>query len=220
MTLIGQIRRCLQQPSAGDSDAPRSLPPLRFESLSLNWFCVLRWRRRRQLLLHAEEAVAPSQPAAGEDIGQPPSDRDVLEQIAREMRAAESLLREKKSASETQQLQQNIVAELDKLIDQSKQSGSGGAAKSQAQRSAMKKQQAAAAPKPKPGATARAGEGQNRQESQEDARRPQDVLAEVWGQLPEQLQKQIQSPVREQFLPQYEQLIIEYYKRLAEENRK
>ena len=123
-------------------------------------------------------------------------------------------------ASETQQLQQNIVAELDKLIDQSKQSGSGGAAKSQAQRSATKKQQAAAAPKPKPGASARAGEGQNRQESQEDARRPQDVLAEVWGQLPEQLQKQIQSPVREQFLPQYEQLIIEYYKRLAEENRK
>jgi hypothetical protein len=42
----------------------------------------------------------------------------------------------------------------------------------------------------------------------------------VWGQLPPQLQKQIQSPTHEQFLPKYETLIIEYYKRLAEGERR
>ena len=41
------------------------------------------------------------------------------------------------------------------------------------------------------------------------------LFSDVWGQLPEQLQKRIQSPAPEEFLPQYEQLIIDYYKRLA-----
>ena len=43
-----------------------------------------------------------------------------------------------------------------------------------------------------------------------------ELLIQVWGQLPAHLQEQIQSPTQEQFLPQYERLIIEYYRRLAE----
>lgn len=170
--------------------------------------------------VHSGEPASTIPVPAGEDLGQPSGDRDVLRQIAREMRAAESLLREKKPASETRRVQQNIVTELDKLIDHAKQSRAAGAASAKSQQSAAQQQQEAVSPEPKPGTSPRPGEGQIREESAEDANRLQQMLSEIWGQLPDQLQKQIQSPVREQFLPAYEQLIIEYYKRLAEENRK
>jgi hypothetical protein len=44
-----------------------------------------------------------------------------------------------------------------------------------------------------------------------------DLLRRMWGHLPDKVRDQMQASLSEQFLPKYERLIEEYYKRLAEE---
>jgi hypothetical protein len=70
-------------------------------------------------------------------------------------------------------------------------------------------------------ATGKPGDGTNRAErgtkEATEAADVRDVLRRVWGHLPEKVREQMQSSVSEQFLPQYERLIEEYYKRLAED---
>jgi hypothetical protein len=46
---------------------------------------------------------------------------------------------------------------------------------------------------------------------------PKQVVGRLWGHLPDRLRHEMQSSFSEQFLPQYERLIEDYYKRLAEE---
>jgi len=46
---------------------------------------------------------------------------------------------------------------------------------------------------------------------------PQDLLSRIWGHLPDKLRDQMQASLSEQFLPKYEQLIEDYYRRLAED---
>ena len=46
---------------------------------------------------------------------------------------------------------------------------------------------------------------------------PKEMVGRLWGHLPDRMRQQLQSSFSEQFLPQYERLIEEYYKRLAEE---
>ena len=48
-------------------------------------------------------------------------------------------------------------------------------------------------------------------------RRVNDLLRRMWGHLPDKVRDQMQASLSEQFLPKYERLIEEYYKRLAEE---
>jgi hypothetical protein len=62
--------------------------------------------------------------------------------------------------------------------------------------------------------------GEPRSQDGGNADEQADLLGEVWGTLPEQLRQQIQSPLQEEFLPRYERVIKQYYKRLAEEQRR
>ena len=43
------------------------------------------------------------------------------------------------------------------------------------------------------------------------------LVKQVWGHLPDKVRDQMQNASVESFLPKYEKLIEEYYKRLAEE---
>jgi hypothetical protein len=56
------------------------------------------------------------------------------------------------------------------------------------------------------------------QESQQDdsSLSPEDLKADKWGHLPERWQRQMASGAAEQFLPEYQDLIEAYYRRLAE----
>lgn len=167
----------------------------------------------------AEPAQPPAPTPAGEDAGKPQSDIEQLAQIARAMRISESLIRNQKTAEETQRVQADIVSGLSKLIE--KYQGQGG--------SEQRKQPAGSAPSntsgnatasaetgnASPGGTPKDGAGKV-----EPPATAQDLVSEVWGRLPEVLQRQIQSPLREQFLPGYEKLISDYYKRLAEDQQR
>ena len=83
----------------------------------------------------------------------------------------------------------------------------------------MQKQQAAAAPKPKPGEAARR-RGTEPTGVAGGCQAASGRVGRSLGTIAGTIAEADPDPVREQFLPQYEQLIIEYYKRLAEENRK
>jgi len=63
-------------------------------------------------------------------------------------------------------------------------------------------------------ATDRVGKGEREDAENADIK---DVLRRIWGHLPDKMREQMQAQLSEQFLPKYEKLIEEYYKRLAEE---
>jgi hypothetical protein len=159
----------------------------------------------------------------GEDLGEEAS--DPLVSIGRRMRAAEGLIGRRNTSERTQRLQKEIVADLDSLIEQLKKQCSSG----QCAGGGPKK------PSGKPGSSSKAGTGENQgnnrpaKESTTRIGRPGDsrakldqmkqMLNEVWGHLPPKVRDQLQSSAPEEFLPKYEKLIEEYYKRLAEERR-
>lgn len=178
--------------------------------------------------------AAPSGPAAkpveppaadledGEDLGAPAA--DPLVAISRRMQRVGERMQQHDTGEATQRLQQRIVADLDQLLEQLNKQCSGGQCQ----------QPAASKAGSKPGTGKKAGTGENtgtNQPAQESTERRdatatdaaaaealQRELKAIWGHLPPKLREQLQSGLFEQFLPQYEQLIEAYYKRLAEES--
>jgi hypothetical protein len=149
------------------------------------------------------ESRGPTTAPAGEDLGSAGSDRELLSRIARDMRSSEQLLRQLERGAATREVQQRIVEELGRLVDQFKQQKGHGAA----QQAAAKKASAssAAATQGPPGTAAKPGGLKSDGKEREGSPPPRNLVEEVWGQLPPRLQQQIQSPVHEQFLPQYNQ---------------
>ena len=137
------------------------------------------------------------------------------------MREVEDLIEGSNTSQPTQRLQERIVEDLDQLIEQMKKQCSGGPCDG--------------AGKKKPGSGSKAGTGENKGESRpakdstartgKDAdtrtemERMKQMLKEVWGHLPPKIREQMQAGSPEEFLPKYERLIEDYYKRLAEEKR-
>lgn len=149
------------------------------------------------------EGLDAPPPTAGEDLGQPSSD-DPLPAIAERMDQVASRVRDDEVLTPALQTQQEIIAELQELVAQADQQTS----------------QQAATPKPIPKPTPGEGENVNTMtDGGAGSPSTQDAMDAVWGSLPERLRQQIKSPLQEEFLPPYEHVIEEYYKRLAEEQR-
>ena len=157
-----------------------------------------------------------AQPADDATAGEPGGENP-LEQIGQRMRAARKRLDQQDLSLETRELQREIVADLAKMIEQSRQrqqtsdkqgnqTGNGSA------------QGGAEGGNPKPGpatdSTNRVEKGSAEAVETADVR---DVLRRFWGHLPEKMREELQNSLSEQFLPQYEKLIEAYYQRLAEE---
>lgn len=155
-------------------------------------------------------------------------DEDPLLSIARQMRDVEGLIARSQSGEGTQRAQKQIVADLDKLIQQArkrcKQSSSPNA-QSQATASRTKVEQPSAKPGSTPGkpaskpareSTAKPGTSEAKKPSVEQVR----ALIGKWGTLPERQRQQLLQLPMEEFLPKYEPMIIEYFKRLSEEQGK
>lgn len=159
----------------------------------------------------------------GEDVGE--ETLDPLLVISRRMRAVEDLIEGRNTSQPTQRLQRQIVEDLDLLIEQVKKQCCDG----QGEGDGKKK------PSGKPGSGTKAGTGENKGKSRpakdstartgKDAdtltemERMKQMLKEVWGHLPPKIREQMQAGRPEEFLPKYERLIEDYYKRLAEEKR-
>ncbi len=167
-----------------------------------------------QRLLDGLDDLVPQRPGtsprvAGEDLGaaQPQSS---LAGLARLMQGVERRLRRNDTSEETQQLQSDIAAELAKMLKTAEQENSRQSATTASEKAADRSR------KSNPDGS----DGDRQAGNADRADEPSDLLEAVWGTLPERLRQQIQSPLQEEFLPRYERVIKQYYKRLAEEQRR
>lgn len=153
-------------------------------------------------------------PLGGEEIGSPSSDNP-LARIGEKMRLVQERMAAYDTSPETQAVQQQILEELAELLKsqqaagQSKPRGGAGQGTQQAGNSGGN-----TSPGPVTDSTNRIDRGSKEDVEKADV---QDVLKRFWGHLPEKMREQMQSSLSEQFLPKYERVIEEYYKRLAEE---
>jgi len=155
-------------------------------------------------------------------------DDDPLLEIARLMREAEGRLKQRDVGPVTRDMQRQIVDDLDKLIEEARkkagQCRSGSSASQPIAGRAPQTQPDAPAGQPagaqsnNPAADSsprpREAEGGPRQVDIEQVRA---IIKELWGELPAQQREQMIESPPEEFLPEYELLIEEYFRRLAEE---
>ncbi len=164
--------------------------------------------------------------AAADSEDDPP-----LLRVARQMREVERRLEDRDAGPATQEVQRQIVNDLDKLIEEArKASCSSPSGSSESQPIAGR------APTAPPGSTAGQPSGQpSRRPAAESSQRPQGddggppeldvgqvrtIMKELWGELPEQERQQMIESPPEEFLPKYEVLIENYFRRLSEEKRR
>jgi len=152
--------------------------------------------------------------AAGEDL-RPGAAADPVLRVGQQMARVEQFLRRRETSEPTQLLQARIVRDLDALIAAAEQQA-GGASGSPSQNRRADMSRGGSSGVTRPAGTANGSStGSTAQQPRED-----DVwMNRIWGHLPDQLRREIQTPVHETFLPSYEQVIIEYYKRLSEVDR-
>ena len=151
-------------------------------------------------------------------------DENPLLGIARQMHAAGELLDAQRVAPAAEK-QRAAVDALDRLIRAAKKNCKSGSCQSAAQ--AMRT--ASNLPKPSsssnmPKAGRPAGEQQAERKTSTTPQRLdpaelQALVKRVWGDLPQRVREQMQQLPAEEFVPQYDMLIEEYYRRLAEEKR-
>jgi hypothetical protein len=153
---------------------------------------------------------------------------DPMLQIARQMRRCRQRIAQADSGPGTQQLQRQIVDDLDRLIQQARRSsGQCRAGTSQSQPSSR-------SPTPGPPHNT-AGPANGQQQSKnpattksphaagaKTARKPdlagtQAIIKRLWGVLPEREREQMLQSPPEEFPPEYELLIEDYFRRLSEE---
>jgi hypothetical protein len=163
-------------------------------------------------------------------VSQPDDDNPLLS-VARQMREAEALIAKARSGPPTQQVQKQIVADLDKLIQEARKScGKCAGATAQPQNTAStgpvkqpSKQPGSAGSPGKPNAkpatesNAKPGHAEPKRPDVEAAR---GMVRDLWGMLPEHDREMMVQLPLEEFLPKYEPLIIEYFRRLSEEQAK
>jgi hypothetical protein len=178
----------------------------------------------------AKPADPPDEePLAGEDVDWPSAETDPLGYISREMQLVEQLIGERGKASGAEQLQDRIVEDLAKLIEQAEQQQQ---AQQQSNSQDQQKQQTAkreSVQQPKSPGAASSGQDSNKPASDSsdrlgraEAARPdpellRGLMKDAWGHLPEREREQMMQMSPERFLPQYELMIERYYRRLAEE---
>ncbi len=147
--------------------------------------------------------------------------------ILQQMREVEMLLSQGQTGSRTQQIQKEILAELDRLIEQAQKSGLAQAklpTQGKPDGDSSRSVPGAGSPgEPKeivPGganqSTVNPPLAPSTEEKPADAQQVRTLLQEVWGLLPPaQRQKILETPA-EEFLPKYKHLIIDYFRRLTE----
>jgi hypothetical protein len=145
-----------------------------------------------------------------------------LAAVARAMRDVQGRIARTESGPPTQALEERIVADLDRLIGQSRTLDSQSQTQPQTTLSeggstARPPQAQSGQPKsasPRGGSAGRqASTGQS--PSTAGAAKVRGMMENVWGELPaRQRQQMLQSPA-EEFLPEYESMLEDYFRRLA-----
>jgi hypothetical protein len=163
----------------------------------------------------------------GEDLGAAGAGNP-LARIGEAMQKVEGRLGAGDTSDGTQSLQRQIIDALAKLIERNSKSNSSsrGASSSQSKSASSRSGESPAGSQAAAGASdpgnSPARDSTNRlgqAESQEARRRQMEALfKQAWGHLPERIRDEMESAASERFLPKYEKIIEEYFRRLANEN--
>lgn len=147
-----------------------------------------------------------------------------LTSIGRAMRDVEELVGRAKAGKPTQQMQDKIVADLERLLEEARRRQQKSSSSQESQSSSRQ----SASRQSRPGGAAGGASDKPAQDSSSTLRdraaaRPdpaemQDLIRELWGHLPEHERQMVINSTVEQFLPKYELLIEAYFKRLAEQS--
>jgi hypothetical protein len=153
-------------------------------------------------------------------------DNPVLD-IARKMLDVQSRIAETDVGEKVQDQQRNIIADLDKLIEQAKKKCSGSSCCSKSGQCSSR------TPGKSKGKTgSKTGTNPNKNPGKNSSPRPpekkvvkpesgeiRDLVKELWGELPPNIREQMMQNPSEQFVPKYDSMIEEYYRRLSKEKR-
>jgi hypothetical protein len=148
------------------------------------------------------------------DLGRP---TDPFARIAGKMQRSQQALTAGKSAAPTQELQKEILGDLDALLKKMQKQCAGGQCKNPGSNSsAGNSSKAGQRPSQKPAndSTARVGKPGDTNADSGDA---SDTIKEVWGHLPPKVREAMQNASLEEFLPKYDKLIEDFYRRLADQ---
>jgi hypothetical protein len=162
----------------------------------------------------SESSPSRSENKGGDDVkklGNP------IANLAERMRAVQIRMAQRDTSSATQSEQTQILTDLDTLLQaatKSRQTGERPSRDGNAQAGTGNGLVTPGAPRD---STNRVERGEVQPTESVDAK---DVVRRIWGHLPEKLRDEMQASFSEQFLPKYERLIEEYYKRLSEERTK
>jgi hypothetical protein len=167
----------------------------------------------------------------GEDIGQPSGSLSLV-RVRQGMQHAGSLLGQQVAAADiptiqqAAQTQQQVVAQLDKLIAElSKQCQNGNCQPSdQPPQPSERTQNKPGQPKNASAAAGKTAARDSTDRLDQSSARPvgkgdvEALMKDLWGHLPERTREQMMQSFSEEFLPQYELEIEQYYRRLSEDD--
>jgi len=168
----------------------------------------------------AKSTARPETDSAGKDRSpsrfEPMKADHPVVQIAERMRSVGRRMAQHDTSSATQIDQQRIVADIEALLAEAQKVPRSGRAQSGPQRRSSQPGTGTgnASANPPRDSTSRSERGAKDEVEKADAK---DVIRRFWGHLPDKLRDPMQASLPDRFLPQYERLIEEYYKRLAEE---
>jgi len=172
-----------------------------------------------------------ARPSEGEDLGQPSKKESPLVGISQQMQQAGDLIASQNISGETRQVQNAIVSELDKLIDELNKQ----CKKCSGEKASKPGQQQTQSSTPKPGegkpgqGKPAASQGTNSSptdsqvsngsggKAQPGSATDAEVIKELWGQLPERLRQQLMQSSADEFLPKYRDDLEAYFRRLSQE---
>lgn len=188
----------------------------------------------RKRLAPKSEIAPPKKQAPAETA--PREEGNPLERVVAGMRSASERIGQQDTGEQTRAIQEQVIRDLDKLIEQAKQQQKNppksppqsppSPQDQQQQRQPMsdaseQQEQAGNANSQKDrqqpeDSTERADQGSDREQARQ---RQQRFSIDVWGHLPPKLREQLLNTYGDKVLPQYEDLVRRYYEALSEQGR-
>jgi hypothetical protein len=164
----------------------------------------------------AMPAAPGTKPPAGEDLGEAGAATNPLAIVGERMREVQRRIAGRDTSETTQTVQKQIEADLAKLIEQAKQQCAACNKSGSGQGQQAGNTGGNPTPAPPRDSTNRVEQGAKEAVETADVK---DVLRRFWGHLPDKIRDEMQSSLSEEFLPKYERVIEDYYRRLAEDPR-
>jgi hypothetical protein len=176
------------------------------------------------MLVLSTGAASNQLPNDGEDVG-PGLSGDPLVRIGNRMQLAGQHIAGNDTSVRTQDIQVEIINDLSTLIEQTRRQYEANSASSQAA-ATSDRQEATRSQRPpeqqaenisaNPARDSASNRGGG-QSAQSGADLVDSFIKKTWGHLPPQFRQSVLNAGNEKFLPKYEMLIEQYYRRLAED---